>query len=119
MHSPFIMTLIDIAGGVAVPTLACAENSPGAIDSYVAAFMASISEQTSAIEFRDSHYLNNGLANSSPRERRRLELTSVMRFAKKGHLGGPSRYVGAFAYIPLPVKRVGLVAVELFARKES
>jgi hypothetical protein len=49
MHSPFIMTLIVIAGGVAVPTLACAENPPAAIDRYVAAFMASISEQTSAI----------------------------------------------------------------------
>jgi hypothetical protein len=49
MHSPFIMTLIVIAGSVAVPTLACAENPPAAIDRYVAAFMASISEQTSAI----------------------------------------------------------------------
>jgi hypothetical protein len=69
------MTLIDIAGGVAVPTLACAENPPGAIDSYVAAFMASISEQTSAIELRDSHYLNNGLVNSSPRERTKTTRT--------------------------------------------
>jgi hypothetical protein len=33
MHRPFIMTLIVIAGGVAVPTLACAENPPAAIDS--------------------------------------------------------------------------------------
>ena len=38
MHSPFIMTLIAIAGGLAVPTLACAENPPAAIDSYVATF---------------------------------------------------------------------------------
>jgi hypothetical protein len=62
------MTLIVIAGGVAVPTLACAENPPAAIDSYVAPFMASISEQTSTIKLRESHYLNNGLVNSSPRE---------------------------------------------------
>jgi hypothetical protein len=101
------MTLIVIAGGVAVPTLACAENPPAAIDSYVAAFMASISEQTSTIKLRESHYLNNGLV--SPRE-----LTMTTRTYKcdasrrKGHLGGPSRYVRAFAYIPLPVKRVGL-----------
>jgi hypothetical protein len=63
MHSPFIMTLIVIAGSVAVPTLACAENPPAAIDSYGATFMAFISEQTSAIELRESHYLNNGLVN--------------------------------------------------------
>jgi hypothetical protein len=62
------MTLIVIAGGAAVPTLACAENRPAAIDSYVATFMASISEQTSAIKLRESHYLNNSLVNSSPRE---------------------------------------------------
>src|ERR1700676_4880897 len=66
MH--FIMTLIVIAGGVAVPTLACAENSPAAIDSYVATFMASISEQASAIKLRVSHTINNGLVNSSPPE---------------------------------------------------
>ena len=77
------MTLILIAGGVAVSTLACAENPPAAIDRYFAAFMASISEQTSAIELRESHYLNNGLVNSSPRELTRLELTSVMRLAEK------------------------------------
>jgi hypothetical protein len=49
------MTLIVIAGSVAVPTLACAENPPAAIDSYVAAFMASISEQTSVVELRESN----------------------------------------------------------------
>jgi len=120
MYSPFIMTLIDIAGRVAVPTLACARNPPAAIDSYVAAFMASISEQTCAIELRESHYLNNGLVTSSPRE-----LTKTTRTYKcdasrrKGHLGGQSRYVRAFAYIPPPVKRVGLSAVELVARNAS
>jgi hypothetical protein len=114
------MTLIVIAGGVTVRTLACAETPPAAIDSYVAAFMVSSSEQTSAIELRESHYLNNGLVNSSPRG---LSMTTRTykcdASRRKGHLGGPSRYVRAFAYIPLPVKRVGLLAVELSARKES
>jgi hypothetical protein len=38
------------------------------VQGYVATVMASISEQTSAIKLRESHYLNNGLVNSSPRE---------------------------------------------------
>jgi hypothetical protein len=62
------MTLIVMAGVAAVPTLACAENTPAAMDSCVAAFMASISKQTNAIKLRESHYLNNGLVNVSPWE---------------------------------------------------
>jgi hypothetical protein len=50
--------------------LACAENPPAAMDSCVAAFMTSMSKQTSAIKLRESHYLNNGLFNASPRELR-------------------------------------------------
>jgi hypothetical protein len=45
-----------------------AVNPPAAMDSCVAAFMASISKRTSAIKFRESHYLHNGLVNASPRE---------------------------------------------------
>jgi hypothetical protein len=65
LHRPFIMTLIVIAGVAAVPTLACAENPPAAMDSCVAAFMTSILKQTSAIKLRESDHLNNGLVNAS------------------------------------------------------
>ena len=45
-----------------------AVNLPAAMDSCVAAFMASISKRTSAIKFRESNYLRNGLVNATPRE---------------------------------------------------
>jgi hypothetical protein len=59
MHRPFIITLIVIAGVAAVPSLACAENPPAAMDSCVAAFMTSVLKQTSAIKLRESDYLNS------------------------------------------------------------
>ena len=65
MHRPFIITLIVVADVAAVPSLACAENPPAAMDSCVAAFMTSVLKQTSAIKLRESDYLNNGLVNAS------------------------------------------------------
>ena len=96
MHRPFITTLIVIAGVAAVPTLACAENPLATMDSCVVVFMASISKQTNAIKLRESHYLNNGLVNASPRE---LTMTATdahdpspgCAYALQGRFAGQSR----------------------------